>query len=49
MGFKRTDAHARELTHTGDRRTYIRARKKHAVCGRRARKKHAVRGGLNSN
>ena len=45
------DAHARERTHTGDRRTYmyIRARKKHAVRGGRARKKHAVRGGLNSN
>ena len=49
MGFKRTDAHARERTHTGDRRTYIRAREKNAVRGGRVRKKHAVRGGLNSN
>ena len=49
MGFKRTDVHTRERMHTGDRRTYIRARKKNVVRGGRARKKHAVCGGLNSN
>ena len=44
MGFKRKDAHACERTHTGDRRTYIRARKnsQYAAGGREKNTRYAA-------